>query len=274
MKKILVVQTLAVFIAFSVVGLHLAPAKAMAANICENSTSGPGFHVEGKTWGSVVTICANYVAELTDTKLSSSAIRKKKSETSKPEKSKPEKSKAVPKKTDPKIRIRMLHRTLAMRGKNSFQPTALTILSSASVTKPGQQVRLSVFHGRQFRMAYIMNRFVSLRFTPTQIVFHFDSKTLVTPGPSQHFESSVRFVSEGSHTVRAVVTYQAEFRVNGEKIWRNVVGSPTLAARPARVLVIAEAAPPTPTNPPSARKPAHLVADDCLLHFQNIGCLN
>ena len=271
MKKIIVAQALALFIAFTVVGLQVAPVKAMAANSCENGSAKPGFHIDGKTWGSVVTICAKYVAELTGAKLSSIGPGKAKPP-SKPEVAEPAKPKFAPKKINPKIRVTLLHRRLAMRGKNSFQPTALTILSSVSVAKLGQQVRLSVFRGRQFRMAYLATKFVALRFTPTQIAFHFDAKTLETSRPNEPFGSSVRFLSEGPHIVRALVTYQTEFRVNGEKLWRTVVGAPTLAARPARVLVVPEATPPGPHL--GAQKPAHLVADDCLLHMQNMGCLN
>jgi hypothetical protein len=268
MRKILVAHTLAVFIAFSVIGVQIAPLKALAVDSCQNAGGNPGFNIDGKTWGSVVTLCANYVAEITETKLSSSNVRKVIPH-SKPRLAEPAKPKVAPKPIDAKMRAKLLHRRLAMRGKNSFQPTALTILSSASIAKPGQQVKISVFHNQQFRMAYIATKFVALRFTPSKIDFHFDPKTRGILSPSEPFGSSVRFISEGMHIVRALVTYRAEFRVNGDKRWQTVAGAPTMAALPAKVLVVSAANPPA-----SAHKPAYLVADDCLFHLQNLGCLN
>ena len=267
MRKNYFAPAFAIFIAFLLVALPTSINKALALNACEAQQTKPGYSVDGRTYGSVVMLCANFVADQTRAKPNAPAVTVP-APTKKPRAVPP---KIKPKPLDPGQRAKLLHRRLAMKGNNSFSPTALLILASAKSTKPRTQVSVTVAHPTQFRTAYLINRFVSLRFTPVKINFHYDAKTRIVSKAGAPFGSSVKFLTHGWHVIRGIVTYRCEFRVNGEKLWRPVVGAPTLAARPARVLVLSG---PASNQDDSQRGKPYLVADDCLFRPENRGCLN
>lgn len=263
MRKLFIAPAFAIFIAFVLVTLPTSVSRALALSPCEAGGAKPGFSVDGRTYGSVVTLCAKFVADQTKPKplVPPRANR--------PALAPP---KIKPKPLDADQRAKLRHRRLAKNGNNSFAPTALVIVASAKSTKPRTQVKVTVAHARQFRTAYLINRFVALRFTPIKIDFHLDAKTRITAKSREPFGSSVKFLNNGWHIIRGIVTYKAEFRVNGEKLWRPVVGAPTLAALPARVLVTSD--PASTQDPSQSLGTPYLVADDCLLRPQNRGCLN
>ncbi len=271
MRKIFLVQAAAIFILFSTVVMPFAPTIALATNTCDAGLGKPGFKVGGRTLGSVVTLCAKYVADHTAghsiAPLANGAGMGQDHHAFKPKH-----SKSIAEPLDVKAKLRLLHRRLAMAANNSFSPNPLIIRSSMGTAKLRQPVIISVAHNRQFRLAYLLSRFVALRFTPIKIDFHVDAKARQKYSFTRPFSSSVRFFSTGFHTIRALVTYRAEFRVNGSKLWQNVPGEPVLAALPTRVLVIQK--PAHPRDPEPTTKRSYLVADDCLSQLENIGCLN
>ncbi len=270
MQKIFLAQAAAILIAFSSVILPVVPTRALAANSCDAGGGQAGFKVGGHTFGSVVTLCAKYVADQTTVHSVSPGAGR--SAPKPPHKAvKPAKPSGAAKPLDAKAKLWLLRRRLALQANNSFSPNPLLIRSSPNITKLGQSVTISVKRNRQFRIAYLLSRFVAVRFTPIKITFHFDSTTRPKYGAAP-FGASVRFFSTGFHTIRAIVTYRAEYRVAATKVWQKVAGEPALAALPARVFVVRK--PSTPRPPAAKTKRAYLVADDCLSQLENVGCLN
>ena len=268
MRKKFLAPALALFIAFALVSTPSVPFKAMAVESCLPGNKQTGFLVGAHTWGSAVTLCARFVADQTKLKTSKRAV----GDAKKPSALKPNQPKGADKPMSPRQRQKLLHRRMARSGANSFTPTPLIILASHYTVKLKTDVALTLQHPRQFRTAYLLSRFVSLRFTPVKTEFHFDSKTRLSAGSRAPFGSSVRFLSLGWHVIRGIVTYRAEFRVNGEKLWRLVIGAPTLAAVPARVLVVKDSGSQAPAQ--GLHRRPYLVYKDCTLQLENVGCLN
>lgn len=250
---------LAVLLGVALLGSS-APSRSFAAD-CQPASK-PGFNVDSQSRGSVVTLCAHFVAVQTKPVPA-------KSPKLLPGPGLSTKPKTAPK-PDPELARRLLHRKLARDGQSSFSPQGLIIRVDKAATLINRQVEIVVAHGAQFHTAYLLNRFASLRFIPLRIDFHFDSFS--RPSRVSAFGGRVSFKKRGWHTIRGIVTYRAEYRLSGTASWVRIVGQQQVAAVAARVWVTSKSG-TEPLPPELASKPL-LVANDCTQKRVWVGCLN
>jgi hypothetical protein len=267
MKKFQLAHLSAIFIIFSLVLAQQSSSRAEAAGFCAAGPNRPGFSVGSQTRGSVVTLCGKYTADHAEPVANVSkpiagapTVRTKPAPLTKP--------RAV----DPKTAVRLLHRRLARQGESSFSPTKLVILARPGSVTPRQIVKVHVAHQNQFRTAYLLSRFVSLRFTPLKIDLSFDAKAHTVHNAPANFEASVFFKTPGFHTVHGIVTYRAEYRLSGAKTWQSISGQVQLAAIAAKIFVTSSKV--KPSQPGGFANKALLVANDCSKNGALAGCLN
>jgi|GEM_PF-1442228 len=277
MTKIRIVQLSVLFVVFSLVASGQSTSKALAANqtgadspslgSCQSASTTPGFSIGSQTRGSVVTLCGKFVADQT------ASPKPKPSRSLRPKMpiTQPRKTPEV-QPVDSRQAQKLLHRKLAKQGETSFSPSQLVILATPGNLRPLKFFQVTVAHNRQFRTAYLLGRFVALRFTPIRIDLHFDAAAKVKSQNPKLFRAMVGFKSLGPHTIRGIVTYRSEYRLNGSKAWQAIDGQPQLAAIAARVLVSKQNQPST--LPAKNGKKPLLVANDCLENPLLLGCLN
>ena len=258
MKNNLPQQISVLFIVFLLISLQQTATRAQASEQCAPSQK-VGFNLAAQTRGSVVTLCGRFVAQKAATVLPK-------------QKPAPSPKLSKPQVLDPQAALKLFHRKLARAGETSFSPSQLLVLANPVATKPNVPVAIRLAHHRQYRTAYLVGRFVSLRFTPTLVTVHLDAKSRLINLKARAFEGTVRFLTTGYHAIRAIVTYQSEYRLNGSKDWIQIAGIPQLAAVPARVLV-SKRQNVREVLPKPGKKPL-LVANDCLLSAGLAGCLN
>jgi hypothetical protein len=255
-------------ITFSLLAAGQPSSKAFAAGFCQNQSAKPGFSVGSATRGSVVTLCGKFVAQ------KALPIKKVAKPKSPPDAKRQPKPKNPPRPTliDPKTAAKLLHRRLAMAGETSFTPSQLLIRANPTATKPNTKVVVSIDHATQFRTAYLIGRFVGLRFIPVKIDLHFDAATKVAKLWPTKFAAKVSFKTKGTHAIRGIVTYRTEYRISGSKEWMRVAGNPQLAAIATKVFVAAKHS-SSPVDMLFNSRPL-LVANDCPETGGAVGCLN
>ena len=240
-------------------GLALADSPSLRNQNCVPESNKPGFTLGGENRGSSVTLCAKFIVDKTVLKPSP-----------RPKPSVPSgstgKKATQPKKTKPDRR-----RTVSKSG-NTFSPTALPILATPKAVKPHQPIKLQISSSRQYRTAYLLGRFVALRFTPLRAELHLNLQSrskIKTAGP---FSADLSISKIGTWQVRGFINYKAEYRANGSTTWHTVAGELQLPAKPASIRVSKRT---TDIDPkPATQKHAYLVFEDCLNFADRIGCLN
>ena len=269
MTKFRLIHLGVLFVAFSLVFSGQNASKALASSSCTPPTKALGFSVGSQTRGSVVTLCGHFIA---DTTLTTKPKPSSPQTSPAPSNPKTPAKKVVAKPLGQKQLAKLRHRRLAMLRESNFSPTHLVIAARPTAVARSQSVKVSLGHPRQHRTAYLLGRFVSLRFTPIDVSLHFDKGAKVASVNRAGFTASVAYKNLGWHTIRGLVTYRADYRLNGSNTWRVIDGTVQLAAIPARVLVSAEES-NAPKSPKISNKPL-LVANDCLENRFLAGCLN
>ena len=234
---------------------------ATSQRLKENCVPSPvksGFSLGGQSRGSSVKLCAKFVVDKTITKPKVPPKAKPtipvKSKVSKP-------SLSVPAKPD--------HRRRVSQAGNMFSPTALGIRATPALINPRETVAVEVSNSRQYRTAYLLGRFVALRFTPLRIDWKVSPSSRSTFKTSGPLAATLSIAKSGTWAVRGFVDFKAEYRSNGATAWHEVAGNLQLAALPASVVVSNDSLVAT-----LHQKRPYLVFDDCLKIEQSIGCLN
>ncbi|MEY4366985.1 MAG: hypothetical protein RLZ28_400 [Actinomycetota bacterium] len=240
-------------------GLALARSLSFRTQNCVPESTKPGFNLGGENRGSSVTLCAKFIVDKTVLKpnprpkpsvlpVSSGA------NTVEPKKTKPD------------------HRRMVSKSGNTFSPSASPIMATPKTVKPRQPVKLQISSSRQYRTAYLLGKFVALRFTPLRAELHLNPQSrskIKTTGP---FSADLTISRSGTWQVRGFINYKAEYRANGSPTWHTVAGELQLPAKPASIKV---SKPISEVDPkPSTQKHPYLVFEDCLNFSGRIGCLN
>jgi hypothetical protein len=154
-------------------GLALARSLSFRTQNCVPESTKPGFNLGGENRGSSVTLCAKFIVDKTVLKpnprpkpsvlpVSSGA------NTVEPKKTKPD------------------HRRMVSKSGNTFSPSASPIMATPKTVKPRQPVKLQISSSRQYRTAYLLGKFVALRFTPLRAELHLNPQSrskIKTTGP-------------------------------------------------------------------------------------------
>jgi len=225
---------------------------------CSPAPVKSGFSVGGQSRGSLVKLCAKFVVDKT-------AVTPK---------AKPKARPSIPVKSNGPIPsplpAKVEHRRRVSNAGNMFSPSALTIKATPTEVKVRQRIEINLSNSRQYRIAYLLGRFVALRFTPLRADLSLNPLGRSEVEKTGPFSAKISFGQPGSWKVRGIVYYRADYRPNGASTWREVPGELHLAAVPETILVRTSGAEVKGVS----KKRAYLVLDDCLKFEKRIGCLN